>query len=143
MDQISIVGIDLAKSVMQVHGVDAAGAVVVQRRLRRGQVMGFFARLPRCVIGLEACATAHYWGRELKALGHEVRLIPPAYVKAYVRRNKNDAADAAAICEAVMRPSMRFVVLKTAAQQAGGRPSQGARAAGETAHHDHQYAAWP
>jgi len=120
MDQISIVGIDLAKSVMQVHGVDAAGAVVVQRRLRRGQVMGFFARLPRCVIGLEACATAHYWGRELKALGHEVRLIPPAYVKAYVRRNKNDAADAAAICEAVSRPSMRFVVLKTAAQQAAG-----------------------
>ena len=106
MDQISIVGIDLAKSVMQVHGVDAAGAVVVQRRLRQGQVMGFFARLPRCVIGLEACATAHYWGRELKALGHEVRLIPPAYVKAYVRRNKNDAADAAAICEAVSRPSM-------------------------------------
>ena len=80
MDQISIVGIDLAKSVMQVHGVDAAGAVVVQRRLRRGQVMGFFARLPRCVIGLEACATAHYWGRELKALGHEVRLIPPAQI---------------------------------------------------------------
>src|SRR4026207_711171 len=108
MDQISIVGIDLAKSVMQVPGVDAAGAVGGPRRLRRGQVMGFFARLPRCVIGLEACATAHYWGRELKALGHEVRLIPPAYVKAYVRRNKNDAADAAAVCGAGGRATERL-----------------------------------
>lgn len=118
MNEISIIGLDLAKSVMQVHGVDATGAVVVRRRLRRGQVVGFFARLSPCLIGLEACATAHYWARELKALGHEVRLIPPAYVKPYVRRNKNDAADAAAICEAVSRPSMRFVALKTAGQQA-------------------------
>src|SRR4026208_112185 len=142
MDQISIVGIDLAKSVMQVHGVDAAGAVVVQRRLRRGQVMGFFARLPRCVIGLEACATAHYWGRELKALGHEVRLIPPAYVKAYVRRNKNDAADGGDLRGG--EPAIDAVCgAEDGGATGGGRPSQGARAAGQTAHHDHQYAAWP
>jgi transposase len=108
----------LAKHVFQVHGVDAEGATVVRRQLRRGQVLAFFSRLPPCVVGLEACATAHYWARELQALGHEVRLMPAQYVKAYVKRNKNDAADAEAICEAVQRPTMRFVPAKTAEQQA-------------------------
>jgi transposase len=118
MGEITTVGLDLAKQVFQVHAVDAAGRVVLRKALRRGQVMGFFAGLPRCLIGMEACATAHYWARELAALGHEVRLMPPQYVKAYVRRQKNDAADAAAICEAVSRPAMRFVPVKGEAQQA-------------------------
>ena len=108
----------MAKHVFQVHGVDASGATVLRKQLRRNQVVAFFAALPRCVVGLEACATAHYWARELQAVGHEVRLMPAQYVKAYVKRNKNDAADAEAICEAVGRPSMRFVALKTAEQQA-------------------------
>ena len=102
----------------QVHGVDASGSVVLRKQLRRGQVVAFFAALPRCLIGLEACATAHHWARELQAVGHEVGLMPAQYVKAYVRRNKTDAADAVAICEAVGRPSMRFVAIKTAEQQA-------------------------
>jgi transposase len=118
MKEVTTIGLDLAKTVFQVHGVDAAGAVVVRRAVRRRQVVEFFAKLPRCLVGIEACATAHYWGRELTRLGHEVRLIAPAYAKAYVRRNKNDAADAAAICEAVGRPSMRFVAIKSEAQQA-------------------------
>jgi transposase len=118
MREITTVGLDLAKNVFQVHGICEAGQVVVRKQLRRGQVLGFFARLSRCLIGLEACATAHHWARELIALGHEVRLIPPQYVKAYVKRNKNDAADAEAICEAVRRPAMRFVPVKTAEQQA-------------------------
>ena len=116
--QIITIGLDLAKTVFQVHGVDAAGNVVVTKQLRRGQVFGFFEKLPPCVIGMEACATAHHWARELTKLGHIVRLMPASYVKAYVKRNKNDAADAAAICEAVTRPSMRFVAVKTADQQA-------------------------
>lgn len=116
--QISTVGIDLAKNVFQLHGVDAAGKVVLTRQLRRKQVIDVLGKLPPCLIGMEACATAHYWAREIGKLGHEVRLIPPSYVKAYVRRQKNDAADAAAICEAVTRPSMRFVPVKTAEQQA-------------------------
>jgi len=118
MGEITTVGLDLAKHVFQVHGVDAQGAVVLRKQLRRGQVLALFSRLPRCVVGMEACATAHYWARELGALGHEVRLMPAQYVKAYVKRNKNDAADAEAICEAVARPTMRFVPVKTAAQQA-------------------------
>src|SRR5439155_18979051 len=118
MSEITTIGLDLAKHVFQVHGIDAEGATVLRKRLRRGQVLAFFSRLPRCLVGLEACATAQYWARELGALGHEVRLMPAQYVKAYVKRNKNDAADAEAICEAVQRPTMRFVPVKTAEQQA-------------------------
>jgi transposase len=118
MSEITTIGLDLAKHVFQVHGVDAEGTTVVRKRLRRGQVLAFFSRIPRCVVGLEACATAHYWARELGAVGHEVRLMPAQYVKAYIKRNKHDAADAEAICEAVGRPTMRFVPVKAAEQQA-------------------------
>ena len=114
---VTTIGIDLAKSVFQLHGVDAQGAVVFRKKLRRGGVLDFLRDLPPCLIGLEACATAHFWAREIVALGHEVRLIPPAYVKPYVKRQKNDAADAEAICEAVTRPSMRFVPIKSAKRQ--------------------------
>jgi transposase len=117
MSEFTTIGLDLAKNVFQVHGIDEVGNVLVRKRLRRGQVLGFFAGLSRCLVGMEACATAHYWARELMALGHEVRLMPPYYVKAYVKRNKNDAADAEAICEAVKRPTMRFVAVKTVEQQ--------------------------
>jgi transposase len=117
MQTISTIGLDIAKSVFQVHGVDAAGQVVVRRQLKRRQVPAFFAKLPPCLIGIEACASSHYWSRELQALGHTVRLMPPAYVKPYVKRQKNDAADAEAICEAVTRPNMRFVPTKTVEQQ--------------------------
>lgn len=116
--QIATVGLDLAKNVFQVHAVDERGTVVVMRQLRRGQVIGFFARLAPCLVAMEACATAHHWARELTKLGHTVRLIPAVYVKAYVRRQKNDAVDAAAICEAATRPSMRFVPVKAVEQQA-------------------------
>jgi transposase len=115
---IVTIGLDLAKNVFQIHGVDAQGKVVLVRKLRRAQVIELFAKIPVCLIGMEACATAHHWARELTKLGHTVRLLPPAYVKAYVKRSKNDAADAAAICEAVTRPSMRFVSIKTEVQQA-------------------------
>ena len=118
MSEITTIGLDLAKHVFQVHGIDAEGTTVLRKRLRRGQVLAFFSRIPRCVVGLEACATAHYWARELGALGHEVRLMPAQYVKAYIKRNKHDAADAEAICEAVQRPTMRFVPVKTTEQQA-------------------------
>jgi transposase len=117
MEEVVTVGLDIAKSVFQVHGVDAAGAVVLQRRLMRSKLIAFFEKLPRCRVGIEACATAHYWGRRLGELGHEVRLMPPSYVKPYVKRQKNDAADAEAICEAVGRPNMRFVETKTPEQQ--------------------------
>jgi len=116
--QVSTVGIDLAKNVFQVHGVDAAGRVVLRKQLRRGEVLRFFAKLEPCLIGMEACGSAHHWARELQALGHEVRLMPPSYVKPYVRRGKNDAVDAEATCEAVGRPTMRFVPVKSPAQQA-------------------------
>jgi transposase len=115
--QITTIGFDIAKNVFQVHGIDAAEKVVVRKQLRRGQVMKFFEALPPCLVGMEACATAHYWARELTKLGHEVRLMPAKDVKAYVKRNKNDAADAEAICEAVRRPTMRFVPVKSAGQQ--------------------------
>jgi transposase len=116
--QITTIGVDLAKSVFQVHGIDASGQTVVRKRLRRSEVCDYFAALPGCLVGMEACATAHFWARELKALGHDVKLLPPAYVKAYVKRGKNDALDAEAICEAVQRASMRFVPIKSAGQQA-------------------------
>ena len=115
--QITTVGLDLAKNVFQVHGINAKGEGVVRRRLRRAQVFDFFAGLEPCLIGLEACGTAHFWARELVGLGHQVRIMPPSYVKAYVRRGKNDATDAEAICEAVTRPNMRFVPIKTEDQQ--------------------------
>ena len=109
---------DIAKNVFQAHGVDAGGKTTLTRQLRRGQVIGYFEKLPPCLVGIEACATGHHWARELTKLGHTVRLMPASYVKAYVKRSKNDAADAAAICEAVTRPSMRFVPVKTIDQQA-------------------------
>jgi len=117
MFKVVTVGLDIAKSVFQVHGVDVVGGVAIRRQLRRAQVVPFFAKLPACLIGIEACATAHYWARELGALGHQVKLIPPSYVKPYVKRQKNDAADAEAICEAVTRPTMRFVEVKSPEQQ--------------------------
>lgn len=117
MESAVTIGLDLGKSVFQVHGVDAGGAVVVQRRLTRGKLLAFFAKQPACLIGMEACAAAHHWGRELRKLGHRVGLMPPRYVKPYVKRQKNDAADAEAICEAVTRPNMRFVEIKTCEQQ--------------------------
>lgn len=117
MQAITTIGLDIAKSVFQVHGVDAAGQVVSRRQLKRRYVLAFFQKLPPCLIGIEACASSHHWSRELQALGHTVRLMPPAYVKPYVKRQKNDATDAEAICEAVTRPNMRFVATKTPEQQ--------------------------
>ena len=118
MQEVAVVGLDLAKNVFQVHGVADGGEVLVRRQLRRAQVLDFFRALAPCLVGIEACASAHHWARELMALGHEVRLMPPAYVKAYVKRGKTDAADAEAIAEAVTSPTMRFVAVKTKAQQA-------------------------
>ena len=117
MQTITTIGLDIAKSVFQVHGVDAQGKAVIRRQLKRRAVLAFFEKLPPCLIGIEACASSHHWSRELKALGHTVRLMPPAYVKPYVKRQKNDAADAEAICEAVTRSNMRFVPTKTVEQQ--------------------------
>ncbi len=118
MTDVTRIGLDLAKSVFQVHGVNADEKVTIRRSLRRGQLLAWFSKLPPCLVGMEACAGAHYWARELTRLGHTVRLMPPLCVKGYVWRNKNDAADAAAICEAVSRPAMRFVPSKTPEQQA-------------------------
>jgi transposase len=117
MGNVITIGVDLAKSVFQVHGVDAEGVIVVRRQLRRRQVLPFFEKLPPCLVGMEACATSHHWAREIEQFGHRVRLMPPRYVKAYVKHQKNDAADAEAICEAVTRPTMRFVEIKTTEQQ--------------------------
>jgi transposase len=119
MQAITTIGLDIAKSVFQVHGVDAAGQVVIRRQLKRRYVLAFFQKLPPCLVGIEACASSHHWSRELQALGHTVRMMPPAYVKPYVKRQKNDAADAEAICEAVTRANMRFVATKTPEQQSG------------------------
>jgi transposase len=119
MGEVSTIGLDIAKSVFQVHGVDGAGAVVIRKRISRAKVVEFFGELPPCLVGIEACPSAHHWGRELQALGHTVKLMPPSYVKAYLKRSKNDANDAAAICEAVTRPSMRFVPTKSQQQQSG------------------------
>lgn len=116
--EITTIGLDLAKNVFQVHAVDAAGDVVVRKTLRRAQLLPFFAKTGPCLVGIEACGTSHHWARELTALGHEVRLMPPAYVKPYVKRGKNDAVDAEAICEAVTRPTMRYVAVKSREQQA-------------------------
>src|SRR6188768_2266355 len=106
MGEVSTIGLDIAKSVFQVHGVDAGGEVMIRKRISRAKVLEFFSALPPCLVGIEACPTAHHWSRELKALGHTVRLMPPSYVKPYVKRQKNDAADAEAICEAVTRANM-------------------------------------
>lgn len=113
MSEIITVGLDLAKSVFQVHGADGAGRAVLRKKLRRTQVLEFFAQLQPCVVAMEACGGAHFWAREIGELGHELRLIPPAYVKPFVKRQKNDMADAEAICEAAVRPSMRFVAVKS------------------------------
>src|ERR1700730_15717511 len=117
MGEVSTIGLDIAKSVFQVHGVDVEGAVVIRKRVSRAKVLEFFSTLPSSVVGIEACPSAHHWSRQLQELGHTVRLMPPSYVKAYLKRSKNDANDAAAICEAVSRPSMRFVPVKNPAQQ--------------------------
>jgi transposase len=119
MALVATIGLDIAKTVFQVHGVDAAGQVVVRRRLSRGRVLAFFENLAPCLVGIEACSTSHYWARELMARGHDVRLLPAQYVRPYVKRGKNDAADAEAICEAVTRPTMRFVPVKSPEQQSG------------------------
>jgi transposase len=119
MGEVSTIGLDIAKSVFQIHGVDVAGAVVIRKRASRAKVLEFFTALPPCLVGIEACPSAHHWSRKLQALGHTVRLMPPTYVKAYLKRSKNDANDAAAICEAVTRPSMRFVPTKSEQQQSG------------------------
>ena len=120
MGEVTIIGLDIAKSVFQAHGADASGSVVFRKKLSRGRLLAFFAAQPACVVAMEACAGAHHWGRELMKLGHSVRLIPPAYVKPFVKRQKNDAADAEAICEAAGRPTMRFVPVKSREQQASG-----------------------
>jgi transposase len=129
--KITTIGLDLAKSIFQVHGIDATGQVVVRKSLRRAQMLPFFAKLPSCLVGIEACGTSHHWARELIKLGHEVRLMPPAYVKPYVKRGKSDAADAEAVCEAVTRPTMRAA--------GGAVDAPHARSTRQAAHADSQH----
>jgi hypothetical protein len=119
MGEVSTIGLDIAKSVFQLHGVDSGSAVVMRKHVSRAKVLEFFGGLSPCLVGIEACPSAHYWSREQQALGHAVKLMPPSYVKAYLKRSKNDANDAGAICEAVTRPSMRFVPIKSEQQQSG------------------------
>ena len=127
MGEVSTIGVDIAKSVFQVHGVDADGTVVIRRRVGRAKVLEFFSKLRPCLVGMEACATAHHWARELKKFGHDARLMPPTYVKAYLKRGKNDAADAAAICEAASRPKMRFVAPKSTSMPPGSTKASSQR----------------
>jgi Transposase len=141
MQEVSTIGLDLAKHVFQAHGASASGAVVFRKRLRRDQVLSFFASQPRCRVAMEACASAHHWARAIGSLGHEVRLIPPAYVKPFVKRQKNDMADAEAICEAAQRPTMRFVAVKSETKQASAVIFR-ARSAGRPTHSDHQRRSW-
>ena len=126
MGEITTIGLDLAKNVFQVHALDSIGQVAVRRQLRRGELLKFFEKLPPCLVGIEACGTSHHWAREIAALGHTVKMMPPAYVKPYVKRGKTDAADAEAFCEAVTRPTMRFVPTKTVEQLT--RPHRAVRA---------------
>lgn len=128
------IGLDIAKSYFQVHGVDACGRPTLQRQLRRAQLLMFFANLPPCLVGIEACASAHHWARKLSKLGHQVKLMPPQFVKAYVKTNKNDARDAEAICEAVARPNMRFVAVEDSRAAGAADAASSATASGDGAH---------
>ena len=141
MEEVDIIGIDLAKRSFQLHGARADGSVAFRRKLSREKLLHFLAALPRCVVAMEACASAHHWGREIVQLGHDVRLVPPIYVKPFVKRQKNDAADAEAICEAAQRPTMRFVAVK--GEEGKGDAVPDARSSGAPAHPDDQCAARP
>ena len=143
MKEVSIIGIDLSKNSFQVHGAYADGSVAFRRKLTRARMLAFLSSQPRCLVAMEACGSAHYWGREIGRLGHEVRLIPPVYVKAYVKRQKNDAADAEAICEAASRPTMHFVAVKSEERPGGDDAVRGPRPSGAPAHADDQCAAGP
>lgn len=143
MSEVTTIGLDLAKNVFQAHGATCSGEVVFRKRLRREQVMKFFASQSRCLVAMEACASSHFWARALAELGHDVRLIPPAYVKPFVKRQKNDMADAEAICEAAQRPTMRFVAVKSEAKQAVGGYLPHPRSSGPAENPDHQRATWP
>ena len=141
MEHATIIGIDLAKRSFQVHGARADGSVAFRKKLSRNKVLSFMASQPRCVVAMEACASSHHWGREIGNLGHAVKLVPPVYVQPFVKRQKNDAADAAAICEAASRPTMRFVAVKSRDQQSQGMLFRTPRSVGSPAHADDQRAA--
>lgn len=140
--KITTAGIDVAKTLLQVHGVDERGRAVIRKRLKRGQVLAYFANVTPCLIGMEACGSAHYWARRLAALGHTVKLMAPQFVKPYVKTNKNDAADAEAICEAVARSNMRFVPVKSAEQQGGAGAAPSAARVCQSAHGASQPDPW-